>query len=51
MMTARPLLDALTELESATREHDESRAREALEGLRAVWPTTREQLAEAARAA
>jgi len=51
MLTARPLLDALTELESATREHDESRAREALEGLRAVWPTTREQLAEAARAA
>ena len=51
MLTAKPLLHALTELESAAREHDESRAREALEGLRAVWPTTREQLAEAARAA
>jgi hypothetical protein len=51
MLSAKPLLDALTALEAATRDHEESRAREALEGLRAVWPPTREQLAEAGRAA
>jgi hypothetical protein len=49
MLGAKPLLDALTELEAATRDHDESRAREGLEKLRAVWPATREQLAEAGR--
>ena len=47
MLGAKPLLDALTALEAATRDHDESRAREALGGLRAVWPATREQLAHA----
>ena len=50
MLSATPMLDALTALEAATRDHDESRAREALEQLRAVWPATREQLAEAGRA-
>jgi hypothetical protein len=49
MLSAKPLLVALTALEAATRDHDESRAREALEQLRAVWPATREQLAEAGR--
>ncbi len=44
MLGAKPLLDALTELEAATRDHNESRARKGLEGLRAVWPATREQL-------
>jgi hypothetical protein len=47
MLSAKPLLDALAALEAATRDLDESRAREALEQLRAVWPATREQLAEA----
>jgi hypothetical protein len=51
MLSAQPLLDALTALEAATRDHDESRAREALEALRAVWPATREQLEEAGRPA
>jgi hypothetical protein len=49
MLGAKPLLDALTALEAAARDHDESRAREALEGLRAVWPATREHLAQAGR--
>lgn len=47
MLGAKPLLDALTALEAATRGLDESRAREALEALRAVWPATRERLVEA----
>jgi hypothetical protein len=51
MLSAKPLLDALTALETATRDHDESRAREALDELRAVWPATRAQLAEAGRKA
>jgi len=49
MLAATPLLEALTELEAATRDSDGSRARDALEGLRAVWPATREQLANAGR--
>jgi hypothetical protein len=51
MVGAKPLLDALTELEAASRDHDELRAREALDGLRAVWPATRDQLTEAGRKA
>jgi hypothetical protein len=51
MLGAKPLLDALTALESASRDDDESRAREALDGLKAVWPATREQLAQAGRGA
>jgi HPt (histidine-containing phosphotransfer) domain-containing protein len=51
MVGAQPLQQALTELEAATRDHDESRARAALERVRAVWPATREQLAEASRPA
>jgi hypothetical protein len=50
MLSAKPLLDALTALEAAARAHDESRAREALDTLRVVWPATRDQLAEAGRA-
>jgi len=49
MLGAKPLLEALTALEAASRDHDESRTREALDGLRAVWPATREQLAHAGR--
>ena len=49
MLGARQLQESLTAIEAATRNHDESRAREALTRLRAVWPTTREQLAEASR--
>jgi hypothetical protein len=51
MLGAKPLLDALTALEVATRNQDESRARVALDELRAVWPATRERLAEAGRKA
>lgn len=50
MVGAKPLLEALTAIEAATRDQDESRAREALTRLRAVWPTTRQQLADACRA-
>lgn len=50
MLGARQLQESLTEIEAATRDHDELRAREALTRLRAVWPTTRQQLAEASRA-
>ena len=49
MLGAKPLLEVLTALEAATRDYDESRAREALGQLRAVWPATREQMAEAGR--
>lgn len=49
MLGAKPLLDALTALEAATRDQDEARARVALDELRAVWPATRERLAEAGR--
>ena len=51
MVGAKPLQHALTALEAATRDHDLSRAREALEQVRAVWPATREQLTEASRPA
>lgn len=51
MLGAKHLLEALTALEAATRDHDRSRAHEALERLRAVWPATREQLAEVCRGA
>jgi HPt (histidine-containing phosphotransfer) domain-containing protein len=50
MLGAKQLQEALTAIEAATRNHDESRAREALTGLKAVWPATRQQLAEASRA-
>jgi hypothetical protein len=49
MLGAKPMLDALTALEAASRDHDGSRAREALDGVRTVWPATREQLAAAGR--
>lgn len=49
MLGAKQLQEALTAIEAATRDHDESRAREALTRLRAVWPAAREQLAEASR--
>ena len=51
MVGAKPLQQALTELETATRGQNESQARKALEAVRAVWPATREQLTEAARPA
>ena len=49
MLGAKELQEALTAIEAATRDHDESRAREALTQLTAAWPATREQLAEASR--
>jgi HPt (histidine-containing phosphotransfer) domain-containing protein len=45
MLGARPLLDALTELEAAGREFDEIRAADALSRVREVWPPTRDELA------
>jgi two-component system, sensor histidine kinase and response regulator len=50
MLGAKPLQEALTAIEAASRGHDESRAREALTRLSAVWPSTREQLVEACQA-
>jgi HPt (histidine-containing phosphotransfer) domain-containing protein len=47
MLGARPLLEALTELEAAGREYDEARATVALERVRAVWPPTRDELSGA----
>jgi HPt (histidine-containing phosphotransfer) domain-containing protein len=44
MLGARPLLEALTDLEAAGRDSDEARATAALEQVRAVWPTTRDEL-------
>ncbi len=44
MLGARPLLDALTELEAAGREYDSARASAALERVREVWPPTRAEL-------
>ncbi|HEY1517898.1 MAG TPA: Hpt domain-containing protein [Solirubrobacteraceae bacterium] len=49
MLGARQLQESLTAIEAATRDHDTLRARKALTRLRAVWPSTREQLAEASR--
>jgi HPt (histidine-containing phosphotransfer) domain-containing protein len=48
MLGARPLLDALTELEAAGRELDQARANEALLRVRDVWPPTRDELSIAA---
>jgi HPt (histidine-containing phosphotransfer) domain-containing protein len=45
MLGAEQLQQALTELEAATRAGDEVGARAALEGLREVWPPTRDELA------
>jgi HPt (histidine-containing phosphotransfer) domain-containing protein len=42
---ARQLLDALTELEAATRDEDAARAAAALERVHEVWPPTRDALA------
>jgi len=44
MLGARQLLDALTELEAATRDADESGAGAALARVRQVWPPTRDEL-------
>jgi HPt (histidine-containing phosphotransfer) domain-containing protein len=44
MLGARPLLEALTELEAASREYDEARAGAALDRVREVWPPTRAEL-------
>jgi len=45
---ARQLLEALTDLEAATRDWDARRAGAALERVQAVWPPTRDELAGAA---
>jgi HPt (histidine-containing phosphotransfer) domain-containing protein len=45
---ARPLLKALTELETAGREYDKVRARQALLRVQEVWPPTRAELATTA---
>jgi hypothetical protein len=45
MLAAQPLLDALTDLEGATRSGDEAKAAAALERVRLVWPPTRDELA------
>jgi HPt (histidine-containing phosphotransfer) domain-containing protein len=44
VLGARPLLDALTELEAAGREYDSAGAGAALERVRVVWPPTRAEL-------
>ena len=51
MLGAKPLLEALTAIETATRNHHEADAREALTRLNAVWPPTRQQLADASQRA
>jgi len=48
MLGARPLLNALTDLEAATRGSDQTRAAAALERVRLVWPPTRDELAASA---
>ena len=45
MLGAEQLQTALTELEAATRDFDETRAAAALDHLREVWPPTRDELA------
>ena len=50
MLGAEQLQAALTELEAATRDHDEARAAGALERLGEVWPPTRHELAAIAGA-
>jgi HPt (histidine-containing phosphotransfer) domain-containing protein len=42
---AHQLLRALTDLETAARDHDSARASEALTRVREVWPPTRDELA------
>jgi HPt (histidine-containing phosphotransfer) domain-containing protein len=48
MLGAGQLQQVLTELEAATRDGDEARARAALELVEEVWPPTRDGLAAAA---
>lgn len=48
MIGARQLLNALTELEIATRNYHPVRAVAALEDVRVVWPPTRDELAAGA---
>jgi len=48
MLGARPLLQALTDLEAAGRDADEARAAAALERVRTVWLPTREELSRSA---
>jgi HPt (histidine-containing phosphotransfer) domain-containing protein len=45
---ARPLLEALTELEASTRRCDAAGASGALERVHAFWPATRDALAASA---
>jgi HPt (histidine-containing phosphotransfer) domain-containing protein len=49
MLGARPLLEALTELEAAGREYDEGGATEALGHVREAWPPTRDELMTSAK--
>lgn len=49
MLGAGPLQTALSELEAAARDADDPRARDALERVRAVWPPTRDELADSSR--
>jgi HPt (histidine-containing phosphotransfer) domain-containing protein len=51
MIDAKPLLRALSELESAARDHQLEPARRALDQVQLVWPGTREELERAAGAA
>ena len=48
MLSADPLQQALTDLETATRGGDDTAARTALERLQEVWPPTRAGLAATA---
>ncbi len=48
MLGAQRLLTALTDLETATRSADQDGAGTALEGVRLVWPPTRDELAAGA---
>jgi HPt (histidine-containing phosphotransfer) domain-containing protein len=50
MLGATQLLEALTELEAATRDQHEERTLAALGRVREVWPPTRDELAAAAGA-
>jgi HPt (histidine-containing phosphotransfer) domain-containing protein len=49
MVGARPLLEALSEVESATRSNQLGPARQALERLQEIWPSTRSELERIAR--
>ncbi len=48
MLDARPMLDALGEIESSARAADHSRAVTGLERLRSVWPECRRALVDEA---